>query len=174
MTICVAPIRFSLGILLLVVSQIDFSQAASSTFFEANGALLLRVLQYETVLGFELEPKVSLCVDEAMGRHWFLGDDPSQVVRQSTSDKLRQLADTCPVALSSEKARLAAQLRALTERQLKLAQRIEKPAAVARGCITKSTSAAELKICLTSVFGKPPPESEWGHWLVLYERRAPG
>jgi len=173
MTICVAPFKSSFAVLLLVVSQTAFSQVTSSTLFEANGALLLRVLQYESVLGFELNPKVSLCVDEAMGRHWILGDDPSQGVRQSTSDKLRQVADTCPVALSSEKARLAAQLRALTERQLKLAQRIEKPAAVARDCLTKSTSAAELRICLTSVFGKPPPESEWGHWLVLYERRTP-
>ena len=173
MTACVTNRKFAFGVVLLLVSQTIFSQPVISSLNELDGPLLLRVIQYESVLGFELKAKVALCVDEAMGNQWFLGDDLSQEVRNSTKDRLRQVADTSPVALSSEKARLAAQLRALTERQLMLAQRIEKPAAVVRNCMNKSISTVEFRKCLTSVFGKPPPEPEWGHWLVLFERRAP-
>jgi hypothetical protein len=135
--------------------------------------LLQRIIQYESVLGFELKPKVALCVDEAMGSIWFLGDDPSLEVRQSIAYKLRNVAESCAVAMSSEKARLAAQLRALTERQLKLAQRLEMPVATARACVAKSATPTEFRNCISKVLRNPPDETDWGYWMVLYERKTP-
>jgi hypothetical protein len=173
MTYCMTLSRLLFGAMLCIGSQIAYSQPDLKPLDETNGALLQRIIQYESVLGFELKPKVALCVDEAMGSIWFLGDDPSLEVRQSIAYKLRNVAESCAVAMSSEKARLAAQLRALTERQLKLAQRLEMPVATARACVAKSATPTEFRNCISKVLRNPPDETDWGYWMVLYERKTP-
>ncbi len=165
--------RLFFSVMLYLGSQIAFSQPSQKPLDDTNDALLQRIIQYESVLGFELKPKVALCIDDAMGRIWFLGDDPSLEVKQSTAYKLRNVAESCAVAMSSEKARLAAQLRALTERQLKLAQRLEMPVATARACVAKPSTATEYRNCLSKVLRTTPDETDWGYWMVLYERKTP-
>lgn len=138
----------------------------------AETALVQRIFQYESVLGSELKPKVAFCVDEAMGKSWFLGDAPTLEIRKSLVEKLRRSAETCAVVTSTEKARLAAELRAMTERQLKLAQRLEVPIAAARVCVTTSPTPMDFRTCLTKALGKPPAEVDWGYWMVLFERKT--
>lgn len=148
------------------------AQTASMDLADADTEVVQRLMQYDCVLDEQMSSKVGLCVDELMGGTWFLPDTPSSEVRRSVADRARHAAENCAVATSGEKSRLVAALRAMTERQLKLAARLEKPVADARLCVATSPSAPQLRNCITTAMGRPPLETNWVNWLRLYERRT--
>lgn len=147
-----------------------FAQSQDSTSGEVDGATLQRILQYESVLGSELSTKVGICVDDAMGKAWIIDEDLSQEIRPSVLSNLRHASERCAVTMSSQKGRLAAQLREMTERQLRLAMKLDQPVAASRHCVKTAGSTEAFRTCIAKVFGKPPTENEVGFWNVLIQR----
>lgn len=148
-----------------------FAQTNEDSLLQSDVAVVQRLLQYELVLDSPINSKVGLCVDELMGKTWFLSADPASEVRQSVVDKVRQAEESCAVANSGKKSRLAAEIRAMTERQLKLALRLEKAVANARICVSTSPTTTELNNCITTVQGTPTLAIDFDYWLRLYEHR---
>lgn len=147
-----------------------FAQSPISDF--RDHTTLQRVLQYEFVLGTDLGTKVGVCIDDAMGNVWLLGEDPSQELRPSVLSNLRQASETCAVRMSTQKARLAAQLRGMTERQLKLAMKLDQSVNASRKCLKQAGTTETFRACITTAMGKPSTENEWGFWSVLIQRVA--
>lgn len=154
------------------ISQNVLAQTTNQNLSNAEMVALYRLMQYDYVLDSHLSSAVGLCVDELMGGIWLLPDAPSSTVRNSVTDRVRQAAENCAVATTGEKSRLVAELRAMTERQLKMAARLGKPVADARLCIATSPSTSQLRNCVTLAMGRPPLEPDWVNWVRLYERRT--
>jgi hypothetical protein len=147
-----------------------FAQTPDSNSVDLDSSALQRILQYESLLGSDLSTKVGICVDDVMGKAWIIDGDPSQEIRSSVLGNLRHASETCAVTMSSQKGRLAAQLREMTERQLQLAMKLEKPVAASRTCLKSSTTTDAFRTCIAKVIGKPPTEIEMDFWSVLIQR----
>lgn len=165
--------RLTLAILFACnIPQNVLAQTTNQDLTNAEVEALYRLIQYDYVLDSHLSSAVGLCVDELMGGIWLLPDAPSSTVRNSVTGRVRHAAENCAVATTGEKSRLVAELRAMTERQLKMAARLEKPVADARLCVATSPSTPLLRNCVTLAMGRPPSETDWVNWLRLYERRT--
>lgn len=147
-----------------------FAQSQDSTSSEVDGSTLQRILQYESVLGSELSTKVGVCIDGALNKAWIIDEDLTKEVQPSVLSNLRRASETCAITMSSRKARLAAQLREMTERQLQIAMRLEKPVTASRNCLKTTGTSETLKACITTAIGKPPTQKEWGYWTLLIQR----
>jgi hypothetical protein len=160
--------RVSVCLPICLATLTAFAQSQVSD--SQDSTALQRVLQYEVVLGTELSTKVGICVDDAMGNAWLFGEDPSQGIRPSVLSNLRHASETCAVTMSTQKGRLAAQLREMTERQLKLAVKLDQPANASRNCLKTAGATEAVRACIGTAIGKPLTESEWGFWNLLLQR----
>jgi hypothetical protein len=153
------------------ISNGVLAQNAAADLAEAETEIVQRLMQYDYVLDEQMSAKVGMCMDELMGGAWLLPAASTAEIRHSVAERARHAAENCAVAATGEKSRLVAELRAMTERQLKLAARLERPVADARLCVAKSPSTLQLRQCVTTAMGRPPLETDWVNWLRLYERR---
>lgn len=161
-------LRFVVSLQICLAAFASFAQSQISS--SGEGATVQRVLQYEFLLGNELGTKVGICVDDAMGKEWFLDEDLSQEIRPSALNNLRSASEKCAVTMSAQKGRLAAQLRTMTEHQLKLAMQLDPTVNASRNCLKTSRATEAIRACIATAMGKPPTENEWGFWKVLIQK----
>jgi hypothetical protein len=146
------------------------AQIQDSTSGEVDSGTLQRILQYESVLGNELSTKIGVCVDDNLGKAWFIDDDTSQEIPSSVLNTLRQASETCAITMTPQKGRLVSQLREMTERQLVLSKKLDQPVADSRKCVKTPGTIEAFKSCISKATGKPPTEIELRFWTVLIQR----
>lgn len=147
-----------------------FAQSQDSTSSEVDGSTLQRILQYESVLGSELSTKVGICIDDALNKAWIIDEDLTKEIKPSVLSNLRRASETCAITTSSQRTRLAAQLREMTERQLRLAMKLDQPVTASRNCLKTTGTSETHKACIATAIGKLPTENEWGYWTLLIRR----
>lgn len=134
-------------------------------------ARLQRFAQYELLAGVELDGRLSVCVDDVLGQGWLLEPNGSTEIRPAVMEKLRRTIEGCSALNGGTAKRLTSQLREMTERQLALAQRLEKPANQVRGCVNDSKTSDVFRACLSQAVGTSNSAQQWNKWRVIFERK---
>ena len=144
------------------------------------GEVVQRVLQYELVIGYELEAKLAACVDEELQKTWMLPEKAEAELSNKAIERVRRRLEICqaggkaiPNAGGSPgDYRLTTEMRSSLESQLKAARALELSKKPAKDCLAKSDTTENLKACLNAALASSPSESVWSKWLVLFERRT--
>ncbi|HJV74742.1 MAG TPA: hypothetical protein VJ654_11010 [Noviherbaspirillum sp.] len=131
-----------------------------------------RLLRYDVIVGKPLAPDIGLCVDSQVDRTKALVTQPVDSATSSSrfEDQVSRAAEAC-ISRAAQEARasrfvgeIVASL--MTGRQHRIAQETER----ARSCLASATDVPTLKGCITKARGQELAESDWKHWVTLYEQ----
>ncbi len=170
--------NFPASILCVTLVSNCFAQSAPPTASEIEASLssgmAQRVLQYELLLGSELDASIAVCVDEELKNTWMVPAKPEVELSAKAIERVRRRLEICQAVSGthSQQKRLSAEIRRTMELQLIAARALEVPKSLAQSCIAKSQSKDDFKTCLTRAKEMNPSDNEWFKWSTLYDRRA--
>jgi hypothetical protein len=138
-----------------------------------SAVMAQRVLQYELMLGYELNPTLAICVDEVFMNSWMLPGNAETQPSDKGVERVRRRLEICQaeVPANDRDFRFAAEIRMNLEARLKAARALELSKTPAKDCLEKSKTQEAFQACLTDAFNVAPSESLWLKWLALFERR---
>lgn len=109
-----------------------------------DGALALRLIEYEALLGAPLGLDAALCIDGALGRRWPRAQQPAPQQWQRMQEQARQALQACIASAGDDAVRAAGAIRRAmemqVERQRALAQRQER----LRACLAAAPSSEPI------------------------------
>lgn len=158
---------FSTLLLSYVLSTGAVSAGSSSPSPQA-GELLLRLLQYEAMLGDELTPEMALCVDMVTRGRFFEFAPDGGPPGASAINSVRRAAELCAISPAYGATRLVGELRELLAKQLAQATKLN----AVRQCLSQSVGTEALRTCVTTATGAPPTPTEWRQWTTLFQQRG--
>lgn len=168
----------SSSLLCLVMGGVQAQQTTGiGPSLENNAALTMaqRVIQYETILGVDIEPRLAACMDDRFQAAWLLPARADAEISAQTRERVRRALEVCRIQTSADpdEYRLAAQIRQGMEAQLRLAQEMAVAKGSAQACIDKSQDRDGFKACLSAAIPAGVDASHWAKWMALFDRRAP-
>jgi hypothetical protein len=141
-----------------------------------TSGMVQRVLQYELMLGSELESRLAVCVDEGLGSTWMIPEKLETEVPAKAIERVRRRLEICQAVSGTRSQdmtmRLAAGIRLSMESQLMAAHALELSKSLAQSCLTKSQSQEVFRICMTKALQMNPGNIQFSKWMTLYDRRA--
>jgi hypothetical protein len=132
---------------------------------------LLRLAQYEQILGLPLEENTAMCIDEALGAQWRLPDDALAAPAALTkiASVIRAAHENClAVTDYGSELRMVSGLRTALDHQRRVALANER-LAQAHVCHQASSNSFKRKECLEEVSGQTLTTTQWRRWSVLVQ-----
>ena len=139
----------------------------------------LRVLQYEILLGTELNSLVAICIDKSHRTSWMLPESSATKASATAIESIRRTAEICQAAtrrLQSTEGQslvmqLASDIRTSLEFQLQTAHALEASKRTAQNCIAQSKTDENFKTCMAAVRPSLILAPLWPKWLSIFGRR---
>lgn len=133
-----------------------------------------RALHYELMLGFEMTPEMTVCVDAKVGKSWRLPTTADMKPSERFVERAQRAHEECNSLLLEERS--DAQRRYVSEsfrRQFKsqiLARQAQEATRQAvRGCIQQQDQSADFKRCLNQSSPRVLTELSWPRWVAIFE-----
>lgn len=143
-----------------------------------SAEMALRVLQYEILLGTELNPLVAVCIDQTHRSSWILPESSSTEASAKAIERIRRTAEICrartrqqPSDGPSVDMRLATDIRTSLEFQLNAARALEVTKRSAQNCISQSKTDETFKTCISTALPNSSIDALWAKWLSVFGRR---
>lgn len=143
-----------------------------------SSEMALRVMQYEILLGTKLNSSVAVCIDRSHSTSWMLPENSVTEASAKSIEKIRRTAELCQAARraqstegQSDDLRLASDIRASLEFQLKAAQALEVSKRTAENCIGQSNTDEKFKACMAISLPSATLDAFWPKWESIFSRR---
>lgn len=138
-----------------------------------SSEMAMRVLQYEILLGTNLNPLVAVCIDESHRTSWMLPANSATEASSRAIERIRRTAEICQAGTEGQSTdlRLASKIRAALESQLKAAQALEVSKHSAHNCIGQSKTEETFKACMATALPNSTLDALWTKWLSIFGRR---
>ena len=135
---------------------------------------VIRVLQYEAMLGGELSAQAGLCIDERMTKPGLVSLANVEALSPRALAHLRRSAETCVLAEKvgetddpsggGSATRAVGDLRANLVNLREFAEKLRK----VRPCLTSAQDIDTMRSCVVASTGAQPTPAEWQQWVALY------
>jgi hypothetical protein len=166
------------GLLCLVLTICCTAQTVPSYESEIETSrateMAQRALQYEMMLGVDINSTLAVCVDERLHDVWMLPEKAETELSAKAVGRVRRGLEICQSSAvgQTKDLRLSAEIRQGMEAQLIAARKLELNRNSARICLGKSQTQDTYKECMAIALPTALSEFQWPKWLMLYERRT--
>ena len=171
--------QYQTASLLCLALMVDcFAQTVPPDASDADASqsteMALRVLQYELIVGVELDSQLAVCVDTELHNAWMLPEKAQTELSAKAVERVRRRLEICQAGAQSQAKdlRLAAEIRIGMEAQLKAARALELSKNSARNCLNKTQTQDTYKDCMTAALPVASVQFHWPRWLALFNRRT--
>lgn len=130
-----------------------------------------RAMHYEWMLGVELNPETTACLDTKLGASWPMPSLFSAHATERLVDRVQRAHEECGTEqLDLDRRSVTASFRQAFKEQLRIRRAQEATKEAARSCMKAHAQPAEVKRCLKQNMPALVTESSWPAWLVIFER----
>lgn len=167
-----ALVRIAGGAALAILSS---GTPAAEPLGQDAAALLQRVLQYELILGLEVDPAVSGCLDQQFAGQWLLPADPDIDVSAAASFRLRRAHEAClqPPGNAYMQPRLVSgAVRHTLDTHLQARRELESARQQVHGCLAASRAVPQFEACLARTLAVGPGADVRARWVSIFKRTA--
>lgn len=134
-----------------------------------------RALHYEWVLGVELGPEMTACLDIKLGTAWPVPSSSQHEVPERLLERIQRAQEACSAYINADrldhdKRFITAAMGREWQAQIRARRAQEDSQRIVRACMKASEQAADFKRCLTKQLPALLTELNWPQWLDSFER----
>lgn len=134
-----------------------------------------RALHYEWMLGAQLDPEMTACLDIKLGATWSMPSTGSAHVSERLIERAQRAHEECSAIISAgrlaiERRFVTASLRQEFKKQLQARRAQEQTKMAVRACMRVHELPTELRRCLAQNTSIVLTELNWPLWLAIFER----
>lgn len=133
-----------------------------------------RALHYELMLGIEMTPEITACVDARVGESWQLPTTADEKPSERFVERAQRAHEECNSLLLEkhsdvQRRYVSESFRRQFKNQILARQAHEATRQAVRGCMQQQEQSADFKRCLEQSAPGVLTELSWPRWLAIFE-----